>query len=419
MRIETGTSFLDPRRPARLAAARALLYALLGAIENKRAVLIHGIPPCFMPDAREHLRPGADGRPAPFCGSCRFAGLCPGPPPGSDAAGEAALRAWLTPIPDHLEEVAIETTGFCNLRCTVCVFGGSRRVQPSADELRRVIDEAAGAGVKTVRFTGGEPLVRADIYSLLDYAKESGLAVFLNTNGVLLGRRALARLERLADSVLVSVQGCDAETEERLTGGGRRFAAKLDNLRNLAGSKVPDVRVNTIVSRTLLSRREDYVSVLKRAGVTSWIPTRPLHAPASAAGGEYGLTRAEFLDALRFLSGLAARGIRAQIGNAVPLCLDDVLDDGVLFAANPLAEGASRLVYDCRGYYKPTYEIDVPLGRDLARARRHPFLRSLLSPQRLPPDCAGCVRLKDCLGGCRYMARQTGGDWTARDPLMR
>jgi MoaA/NifB/PqqE/SkfB family radical SAM enzyme len=421
IRIEAGSDFFDLKgAPARVGRAREILYTLLESLES--SLVVSGVPCCFMPDAHERLqnarRPGVDYRRPAFCGGCRVRKACPGIPlKRKSKAGDELLAAWFAPISRALDEVAVEVTGHCNLSCGICLIVNTRKTSPPPEDVRRVIDDAKSAGAGTVRFTGGEPLLRKDIFDLTEYAKNAGMTVYLNTNGSLMNERMIARMERSVDSVLVSVQGHDPESEQRLTGGGELFLSKLANLKKLAGSKVPVVRVDTIMSKTLLRHANRYVGMLRAAGVRHWVLTRPMHRTGLAASEEYRLSRAEFLRTLKFILGLRKKGFETYVGNAVPFCVEKGARYDVLFAANSLTE-ARRLVYDCRGFYKPTYEMNTDLGKSLSEAQRHPFLERLWSLEQLPKPCSACVELKNCLGGNRFMAREAFGDESSPDPLM-
>ncbi len=118
--------------------------------------------------------------------------------------------------------VEIEVTLRCNLRCIHCYAGSSDRAPPgppAEDWIRliRSLDRTVLLGV-----TGGEPLMREDIYDILGAAKERGLVVKLLTNGTLLSNhlpRLLDVLEPGIDIIHISLDG-DKEAHERVRGPG-------------------------------------------------------------------------------------------------------------------------------------------------------------------------------------------------------
>ncbi|MCX5848451.1 MAG: radical SAM protein [Deltaproteobacteria bacterium] len=79
-----------------------------------------------------------------------------------------------------------EVTGACNLRCIHChaVSGKADPDELTTDEGKKLIDMiAANSEFRTLIYTGGEPLVRPDIFTLLKYSQQAGLANIIATNG--------------------------------------------------------------------------------------------------------------------------------------------------------------------------------------------------------------------------------------------
>lgn len=135
------------------------------------------------------------------------------------------------PLAVHLEVIAA-----CNLTCTHC-FAGTlpRHHHPlTVAELARLFGELAALGSYRLGLTGGEPLLRHDLFAILDAALDAGLHPCLTTNGLLLtetsarelGRRPLVWLN-------VSLEGPDAASNDRVRGIGT-FDAVMAKLPLLA-----------------------------------------------------------------------------------------------------------------------------------------------------------------------------------------
>lgn len=143
------------------------------------------------------------------------------PPPSSGLFGPLAL---------HLEVVAA-----CNLTCTHCFAGAlPRREKPlSLDELDSLFGQMAALGTFRLGLTGGEPLLRKDLFQVIDLALSHGLCPCLTTNGMLIteeiarefGRREMVWLN-------VSLEGATTATNDRIRGAGT-FERVLDRLRVL------------------------------------------------------------------------------------------------------------------------------------------------------------------------------------------
>jgi len=144
----------------------------------------------------------------------------------------------VTPPPDHLLgplAVHLEIVAACNLACTHCFAGQlPRREQPlTMMELDTLFATLARMGSYRLGLTGGEPLLRYDLFEIVDRATEHGLCPCLTTNGLLIteqnarefGRRNLVWLN-------VSLEGATAETNDRVRGTGT-FDRVVANLRTL------------------------------------------------------------------------------------------------------------------------------------------------------------------------------------------
>jgi len=78
------------------------------------------------------------------------------------------------------------TTNVCNLKCSHCYQdAGEKKVQElTTKEAKKMIDEITLAGFKIMIFSGGEPLMRNDIFELVSYAASKGLRPVFGTNGM-------------------------------------------------------------------------------------------------------------------------------------------------------------------------------------------------------------------------------------------
>lgn len=148
-------------------------------------------------------------------------------------AGEA-LRGLEVP-PDHLTgplAVHLEVIASCNLACAHCFAGElpRRAARLTLDEIGRLFREMARLGSFRLGLTGGEPLLRKDIFTIIDLALEHGLAPCVTTNGLLVTER-IAREFGRRDLVWlnVSLEGAAEETNDAVRGPGT-FAKVMDRL---------------------------------------------------------------------------------------------------------------------------------------------------------------------------------------------
>lgn len=122
-----------------------------------------------------------------------------------------------------LKNLRLSVTDRCNLRCAYCMPEEEYSWLPSAEilsfeELSSLVDRFVALGVKKVRLTGGEPLVRRDLPSLVKLLAAKPLEeLALTTNGVLLGEQAGALKEAGLQRVTVSLDTLSRERFLRLT----------------------------------------------------------------------------------------------------------------------------------------------------------------------------------------------------------
>jgi len=122
------------------------------------------------------------------------------------------------------KKLRVSVTDRCNLRCRYCMPAGGAPVAPkdellSFEEIERVVRVAVGLGVRQVRLTGGEPLVRRDLPVLVAKlaAVEPRLDLALSTNAVLLAEQAGALHAAGLRRVNISLDALDPAVFRKLT----------------------------------------------------------------------------------------------------------------------------------------------------------------------------------------------------------
>lgn len=145
--------------------------------------------------------------------------------------------------------VDYQVLGACNLSCDFCDGAPKEfKGQPTKVVLEG-IDKLAEAGVSTIVFTGGEPLLRKDMPALIHHAKRRGLDVYLSTNGLLLFR-VYDAISTSLDCLGLPLDGSNVEMNVRMTRGPKQFPATENALRYFkAYPPTHLVKVGTVVSR--------------------------------------------------------------------------------------------------------------------------------------------------------------------------
>lgn len=97
----------------------------------------------------------------------------------------------------------------CNFRCAHCGTGAAEASpdELSTDEAMKMIDDLAELGCELLSLTGGEPIIRDDVFEVLRHAKDQGIRVGFVTNGYAVADKADQIAKTEIDSVLVSIDG--------------------------------------------------------------------------------------------------------------------------------------------------------------------------------------------------------------------
>lgn len=136
---------------------------------------------------------------------------------------------------DKKPVIVYNCTQRCNLRCVHCYSQSSSNVRSdelTTEEAKAFIDDIAAFGSPVILFSGGEPLVRHDIFELIDHAVSKGLRAVLSTNGTLITEKNVKRLKTANISYVgISLDGMEA-TNDEFRGVTGAFQNALSGIRN-------------------------------------------------------------------------------------------------------------------------------------------------------------------------------------------
>jgi cyclic pyranopterin phosphate synthase len=158
-----------------------------------------------------------------------------------------------------LGDLRISVTDRCNFRCRYCMprehFGKDHRFLPRAEllsfeEIARFSRLAAELGVKKLRLTGGEPLLRAELPRLVGFLREiPGVDLALTTNGALLERDAAALARAGLGRLTVSLDALDPEVFRRMTDSDYDVGDVLAGIRAAERAGFTRIKINTVVRK--------------------------------------------------------------------------------------------------------------------------------------------------------------------------
>jgi MoaA/NifB/PqqE/SkfB family radical SAM enzyme len=185
---------------------------------------------------------------------------------------------------------SILVTYRCDNRCLMCDYPGQavERKKDSQEELNEeellcLVDDFSAIGSSSLSLTGGEPLLRQDVFRLLHRIREKGMLSNINSNGNLLHREDLAAklLETGVDLINISVDGSSAKVHDHLRGikgGFDKLMTAIEHFNRLKKEKSYKTLINivTVLSRENLHQIPDMLALARRLKVNR-IGFLPVH----------------------------------------------------------------------------------------------------------------------------------------------
>lgn len=333
--------------------------------------------------------------------------------------------------------LAWELTRRCNLDCIHCRASAGETApegELSLDEYKTLVDDVRSFSEPIIILTGGEPLLREDVFEIAAYATGAGLRVALSTNGTLVSEDTARRL--LAAGVLtasISLDGSSPEVHDDFRKQPGAFAASLRGMRILqeAGIKV---QVNTSLTRRNLGDLDNIYRLVKRLSAHAWhifmlVPTGRGESEAdreliSADDYErtlnyiYEKNRDEDMEIKPTCAPHFYRILRERAkAEGIPV---EVEHFGLNARTRGCLAGSGFGFVSFQGDVFPCGYFPVRAGNVRERSfreiwERSPLFAELRDFRNYRGACGKCGYVRVC-GGCRARAYALSGDYLAAEP---
>jgi putative heme d1 biosynthesis radical SAM protein NirJ2 len=318
--------------------------------------------------------------------------------------------------------VSWNTTNQCNMFCDHCYRDASNKLDDelSTAQARKLITEIKKAGFKIMIFSGGEPLMREDIFELGSFAKENGLRPVLGTNGTLITEKAALKLKQAGFAAAgVSLDSLDKTKNDAFRKLENAFDLTLQGIANLKQAGLPFQLHTTVMDWNAgelesitdfaveLGAMAHHVFFLVPAGRGVNIEDEALRVK------EYEHTIARLMEKQKQVNieikpTCAPQFIRAADKKGIPL----------RFSRGCLA-GISYCIISPSGNVQPCAYLDIPLGNVKEKPFDQIWNENPISKELQHMDykgkCGYCDYKQKC-GGCRARAFfYSQGDYLAQD----
>ncbi|MCL2881549.1 MAG: radical SAM protein [Coriobacteriia bacterium] len=200
-------------------------------------------------------------------GGARSMGFMPGGGPAAQAYQEAHPGVKAPRI------IAWEITRSCNLGCVHCRAAAEFGHYPgelSLDQCKAVIDDIATISNPIIILTGGEPLMRPDIWEIIDYAHVKGCMPVVGTNATLITDEIAHKLaEHGIPRISVSIDFATAEEHDAFRRQPGAFDASIEGIKRAKATGV-GVQINTTVTKLNAEQLPEIHDLAERLGVDAF-----------------------------------------------------------------------------------------------------------------------------------------------------
>jgi mycofactocin radical SAM maturase len=183
----------------------------------------------------------------------------------------AATRSLVEEFKEGLDApicLTWELTYACNLSCVHCLSSSGRRDprELTTEECFAVIDELQRLKVFYVNIGGGEPMLRADFFEILEYAAAHDVGVKFSTNGTFIDRAAAERLASMDYlDIQISIDGADADVNDLVRGEGS-FAAARQAMDHLRDAGFGAFKISIVATRQNVGQLDEFKAIADEYG---------------------------------------------------------------------------------------------------------------------------------------------------------
>lgn len=332
--------------------------------------------------------------------------------------------------------IAWEITRACAFSCLHCRADAQPRRdwrELSTDECYRLIDRLAGFGSPIVVFTGGDPMMRRDLFDVIGHATAAGLRCSLTPTATALP--TVARLRRAQQAgirrIALSLDAPSPQVHDEFRGVSGSWERTMAILRT-AQSLGLSTQVNTTVTTHNVALLEDMVGFVRDVGAVQWSVF--FLVPMGRGQQLRMISAREHERVLGWLHDLALEGDFDVKATAAPMYrrvvaqrahgdragAGFVFHDGLDRPAQGVNDGRGFLFVSHLGDIMPSGFLPIVAGNvrrdDVVDVyRNHQLFKDLRDPDRLSGKCGACEFRVVC-GGQRGRAYAVTGDHLASDP---
>jgi AdoMet-dependent heme synthase len=336
-----------------------------------------------------------------------------------------------------LRMIAWEVTRSCNLSCVHCRAAANCGPYPgelSAEKCLALIDEIAAVSSPVIILTGGEPLLRSDIFEIAAYGTKKGLRMVMATNGTLVDEpTARKMLESGIQRVSISIDGKDAESHDAFRGEPGAFTRAMRGIYAMK-SVAMEFQINTTITTANLREIKDIHDLALKLGAAAHHIFLLVPTGRGRDLAEQAITAADYEETLKWFHQESLT-CEIQLKATCAPHYFRIMHQNKIKGADPAKKAGGRFHESTRGclggisfcFISHVGQVQ-PCGYlelDCGNVQKQSFadiwessgvFRNLRDLSKYEGKCGRCEFIKVC-GGCRARAYEATGNYLAEEPL--
>ncbi len=348
----------------------------------------------------------------------------PGHPEGDSKDATVRLVAW-------------ETTRSCNLSCVHCraaAHNGPYEGELNTDESFKLLDQIAETGSPIIILTGGEPLLRPDIFEIAAHGTKKGLRMVMAPNGTLITEEIA---KKMADSgikrISISLDGADEKSHDTFRGVDGAYKGAMNGIDHAKKAGI-EFQINTTITKKNLSQIPEILSTAEKLGAVA----HHIFLLVPTGRGKYisdqEITATEYEETLNWFYDQSDKTKLQLKATCAPhyyrILRQRAKEEGkkITFETHGLdavTRGCLGGIGFCFISHTGTVQPCGFLHTDCGNIREKTFgeiwnnskaFLELRDYDKLTGKCGPCEYRKVC-GGCRARAYEKTGDYLTEEPL--
>lgn len=323
----------------------------------------------------------------------------------------------------NMNHISWNVTQRCNLYCKHC-YRESSPDDKTINELttqegKKLLSDMKKANLGVIVFSGGEPLLRADIFELIEHACSLGIMPLMGSNGTLITPEIAEKLKKSGlNAIAISIDSMNEEVHDEFRGEKGALKAAIAGIKNSIDAGLR-VQVNTTISRYNL---DDIDEVMEYANKIGALSSHMLFLVDVGRGKNIDVTQLDKTEYKNTINKIIEKDLDIKIK---PTCapqykVEAMFKDIPTVGARGCIAGISYCsilpngdVHICP--YTPV-KVDSIRERDFDHIwKNNEIFLKLRDYTQYKGKCGSCSYIGIC-GGCRARAFSTTGDWLEADP---